>query len=142
MKSKSLRPYWNWKTCNSTWQNILQVTYFVTIVPGFSYQRTFQWASENFHLNTFYATGFFLYSLKTLENLWFSGDTEKDQWYELPESMRKLCLSTNFQHQEIRWNYGIFAVFELVFVWWKLITLRRFELIKEKTKAIKTKSIS
>ena len=26
---------------------------------------------------------------------------------ELPETMRKLCLSTKFPHQEIRWNYGI-----------------------------------
>ena len=25
-----------------------------------------------------------------------------------PETMRKLCLSTIFPHQEIRWNYGIF----------------------------------
>ena len=25
-----------------------------------------------------------------------------------PETMRKLCLSTKFPHQEIRWNYGIF----------------------------------
>ena len=24
-----------------------------------------------------------------------------------PETMRKLCLSTKFPHQEIRWNYGI-----------------------------------
>ena len=24
-----------------------------------------------------------------------------------PKAMRKLCLSTEFQHQEIRWNYGI-----------------------------------
>ena len=55
----------------------------MAIVPGFSYQSTFQWASENFHLNTFYATGLFLYPQKTLENLWFSGDTEKDQWYEM-----------------------------------------------------------
>ena len=26
---------------------------------------------------------------------------------ESPETMRKLCLSTKFPHQEIRWNYGI-----------------------------------
>ena len=26
---------------------------------------------------------------------------------ELPETMRKLCFSTKFPHQEIRWNYGI-----------------------------------
>ena len=26
----------------------------------------------------------------------------------LPETMWKLCLSTKFSHQEIRWNYGIF----------------------------------
>ena len=26
---------------------------------------------------------------------------------ELPETMRKLYLSTKFPHQEIRWNYGI-----------------------------------
>ena len=25
-----------------------------------------------------------------------------------PETMRKLCLSTKFSHQEIRWNQGIF----------------------------------
>ena len=25
-----------------------------------------------------------------------------------PETMRKLCLSTKFSHQEIRWNFGIF----------------------------------
>ena len=25
-----------------------------------------------------------------------------------PETMRKLCLSTKFPHQESRWNYGIF----------------------------------
>ena len=29
---------------------------------------------------------------------------------DLPETMRKLCLSTKLPHQEIRWNYGIFAV--------------------------------
>ena len=28
---------------------------------------------------------------------------------ESPETLRKLCLSTKFQHQEIRWNYGIFC---------------------------------
>ena len=28
---------------------------------------------------------------------------------ESPETMRKLCLSTKFAHQEIRWNYGIFC---------------------------------
>ena len=28
--------------------------------------------------------------------------------YESPETMRKLCLSTKFSHQEIVWNYGIF----------------------------------
>ena len=28
--------------------------------------------------------------------------------YKLPETMRKLCPSTKFPHQEIRWNYGIF----------------------------------
>ena len=27
---------------------------------------------------------------------------------ESPETMRKLCLSTKFPHQEISWNYGIF----------------------------------
>ena len=27
---------------------------------------------------------------------------------DLPETLRKLCLSTKFSHQEIRWNYGIF----------------------------------
>ena len=27
---------------------------------------------------------------------------------ESPETMRKLCLSVKFPHQEIRWNYGIF----------------------------------
>ena len=27
---------------------------------------------------------------------------------ESPETMRKLCLSTKFPHQEIRWNYSIF----------------------------------
>ena len=26
-----------------------------------------------------------------------------------PETMQKLCLSTKFPHQEIRWNYGIFC---------------------------------
>ena len=26
-----------------------------------------------------------------------------------PETMQKLCLSTNFPYQEIRWNYGIFC---------------------------------
>ena len=29
---------------------------------------------------------------------------------ESPETMRKLCLSKKFPHQEIRWNYGIFPV--------------------------------
>ena len=28
-----------------------------------------------------------------------------------PDTMRKLCISTKFPHQEIRWNYSIFAVF-------------------------------
>ena len=27
-----------------------------------------------------------------------------------PKTMRKLCLSTKFPHQKIRWNYGLFAV--------------------------------
>ena len=27
--------------------------------------------------------------------------------WESPKTMRKLCLSTKFPHQEIRWNYGI-----------------------------------
>ena len=27
---------------------------------------------------------------------------------KLPETMRKLCLSTKFPHQEVTWNYGIF----------------------------------
>ena len=27
---------------------------------------------------------------------------------ESPETMRKLCLSTKFPHQEIKWNYDIF----------------------------------
>ena len=27
---------------------------------------------------------------------------------EFPESVQKLCLSTKFRHQEIRWNYSIF----------------------------------
>ena len=27
---------------------------------------------------------------------------------DLPETMWKLCLSTKFSHQEIRWNYSIF----------------------------------
>ena len=27
---------------------------------------------------------------------------------DCPETMRKLCLSTKFPHQEIKWNYGIF----------------------------------
>ena len=27
--------------------------------------------------------------------------------YDSPETMRKLCLSAKFPHQEIRWNYGI-----------------------------------
>ena len=30
---------------------------------------------------------------------------------ESPETMQKLCISTNFPHQAIRWNYGIFAVY-------------------------------
>ena len=25
-----------------------------------------------------------------------------------PETIRKMCLSAKFPHQEIRWNYGIF----------------------------------
>ena len=29
---------------------------------------------------------------------------------ESPETMRKLCLSAKFLHQEIRWNYGFYAV--------------------------------
>ena len=28
---------------------------------------------------------------------------------ESPKTMRKLCLSTKFLHQEIRWNYGILS---------------------------------
>ena len=39
-----------------------------------------------------------------------------------PETMRKLCLSTKFPHQEIRWNYGILRSVELVKLgkldWW------------------------
>ena len=96
----------------------------MAIVPGFSYQSTFQWASENFHLNTFYATGFFLYPLKTLENLWFSGDTEKDQWYELPESMRKsrtdcpeVCGSCAFPQTFNTRKLGEITVFLLCLNW-------------------------
>ena len=29
---------------------------------------------------------------------------------ESPETMRRLCLSTKFPHQEIRWNYGILRI--------------------------------
>ena len=36
---------------------------------------------------------------------------------ESPETMRKLCLSTKFPHQEIRWNYGI-----LRSVWYHIIS--------------------
>ena len=28
---------------------------------------------------------------------------------DLPETMKKLCLSSKFPHQTIRWNYGIFC---------------------------------
>ena len=41
-----------------------------------------------------------------------------------PETMRKLCLSPKFSHQEIRWNYGILhsdnineGVEEFIFPW-------------------------
>ena len=34
---------------------------------------------------------------------------------DLPETMRKLCLSAKFPHQEIKWNYRIFCS-----VFWKL----------------------
>ena len=37
--------------------------------------------------NPFYATGLFLYLLKTRENLWFAdaflGDIERDQWHKM-----------------------------------------------------------
>ena len=42
---------------------------------------------------------FFWISRNFLEKL-FSSD--------LPKTMRKLCLSTKFPHQEIRWNDGVF----------------------------------
>ena len=29
---------------------------------------------------------------------------------ESPETLRKVCLSAKFPHQEIRWNYGIYTV--------------------------------
>ena len=34
-----------------------------------------------------------------------------------PETMRKLCLSTKFSHQEIRWNYGTFRNVKLGVNW-------------------------
>ena len=48
-------------------------------------------------INSFWATGFFLYPLKTSENFWFSdvfflgggregGGIERDQWHEMGES--------------------------------------------------------
>ena len=33
---------------------------------------------------------------------------------ESPETMRKLCLSAKFPHQEIRWNYLIFRRLKLI----------------------------
>ena len=38
---------------------------------------------------------------------------------ESPETIRKLCLSTKFLHQEIRWNYGIVnsTSFSVVYRW-------------------------
>ena len=41
---------------------------------------------------------------------WFPGVEilRKGNSGDLPETMRKLSLSAKFQHQEIRWHYGIF----------------------------------
>ena len=39
-----------------------------------------------------------------------------------PETMWKLCLSTKFSHQEIRWNYGILRSVR----YWKFLLFRDF----------------
>ena len=60
------------------------------------------WKNEKYFkkilmINSFWATGFFLYPLKTSENFWFSdvfflggegggGGIERDQWHEMGES--------------------------------------------------------
>ena len=38
-------------------------------------------------------------------------DKREDQTIlmDSPETIRKMCLSTKFPHQEIRWNYGVFC---------------------------------
>ena len=30
-----------------------------------------------------------------------------ESFYRMPENLRKLCISTKFRHQDIRWNFGI-----------------------------------
>ena len=48
--------------------------------------------------------------------------------HSFPETMRKLCLSTKFPHQKIRWNYGIFRS--------ALMNLRYFSYIELDTNQI------
>ena len=51
--------------------------------------------------NTVISLNFLVWNLVERHNFRIvSGDS--------PETMRKLCLSTKLQHQEIKWNYGIF----------------------------------
>ena len=48
-------------------------------------------------------------------------------WGDSPETLRKLCISTNVPHQKIRWNYGTLRIvtyivfhkscFHSIFIW-------------------------
>ena len=46
---------------------------------------------------------------------------------DLPKTMRKLCLSTKFRYQEIRWNYGIFRSEYYFKYWWSIRRVKKFE---------------
>ena len=46
-------------------------------------------------------------NVKMIEKVILKSKVQLMALSESPETMRKLCLSTRFPHQEIRWNYGI-----------------------------------
>ena len=64
------------------------------------------WTGKKLTMNCFTQ---FLYNV----TCWFGNFVESHSFRIVSgnstETMRKVCLSTKFPHQEIRWNYGIFC---------------------------------
>ena len=52
-----------------------------------------------------------------------------------PETMRKLCISTKFPHQEIRWNFGILRS-EYNWLRFKTVLVLHVKIMKMKYKMV------